>query len=53
VVGCVFSGNGAPNGKAVFATVHTAPAAPAHDSQFANVEIFISGGDSFGELLAY
>jgi hypothetical protein len=53
VVGCVFGGNGAPVGKAVLATVHTKPSAPAHDPHFTNVEIFISGGDAFGELLAY
>ncbi|MEA2449078.1 MAG: hypothetical protein QOG63_1010 [Thermoleophilaceae bacterium] len=53
VVGCVFGGNGAPVGKPVAATVHTLPPAPRHDAHFAHVVIFISGGDSFGELLAY
>jgi hypothetical protein len=53
VVGCVFSGNGAPNGKAVFATVHLKVLVPVHDSHFADVEIFLSGGDPIGEQLGY
>jgi hypothetical protein len=53
VVGCVFGGNGAPVGKAVAATIHLKLPAPVKDSAFANVVIFISGGDTYFEPLGY
>jgi hypothetical protein len=53
VAGCVFGGNGAPNGKAVKAVVEVLVPVPKHDNHFADVEIFLSGGDPIGEQLGY
>jgi hypothetical protein len=51
--GCVFGGQGAPKGKAVSAVVIVRPVADARDPSFTNVQIFISGEDTFQELLGY
>jgi hypothetical protein len=53
VAGCVFGGNGAPNGKTVQSVIDVGPPAPPHDSQFANVVVFISGGHDYFEVLGY
>jgi hypothetical protein len=53
VAGCVFGGQGAPLNKAVSAKVHVLVPVPAKDEHFADVEIFLSGGDPIGEQLGY
>jgi hypothetical protein len=52
VAGCVI-GQGAPVNKAVDASVHTLPAAPAKDAKYGIVEFFISGDTTYTEVLSY
>jgi hypothetical protein len=52
VAGCIY-GNGAPVNKAVTAVVGIDKPAPAHEKDFADVQMFISSGDEVGEQLGY
>jgi hypothetical protein len=52
VAGCIY-GNGAPMNKTVTAIVGIDKRAPAHDTRFAVVQMFISGGHDMFEVLAY
>jgi hypothetical protein len=52
VAGCIY-GNGAPVNKAVSAVVGIDRQAPAHDTHFGLVQMFISGGHDTEEPLGY
>jgi hypothetical protein len=52
VAGCVI-GPGAPVNKALSATIRTQPAAPAKAAHYGVANMFISGGSSYFEILAY